>query len=420
MGDVRNANPDQLDSLADLLHTSGDGGAYGTLTDLIARARDADASDSMASLRPLLTWLVDVAEEMRDRADLLRNGDPAPVGWQTVSLLTPTATPPDDTPDTQEEYFRDLCDDLGINLAEWDTSKGFAHNDEIIAACYEHYGDLFQRHPEVQWAGMARFAGDVVYSSLQDLHILRELSGDERVRVLTEALPGPLPPGMATLLAEATEEELEWYEDTFVEMQKEIFMDLGWQLHAYDQGGIAEMRRLAEAGELTPEQLEAWEDIASGDPERIAQGNEALVIREQRDILQNEYDEMLDRPLGDVMTYVFSVIAPSPVPDGRPFREVVDDVEIDLPEIEVGIDIPFGGPDISVGIDLPEIGVDTPLPTGNVANWDDRWQWIQEDMMPHYQDLLKNDPDRIYEEIERPVEERAQDYRLIPLPYDGN
>lgn len=439
MGDTRGANPDQLDDLANLLHTSGDGGAYGSLTGFLDRARDLDASGAMTPLNPLLTWLVDLSNELRDRADLLRQDgsswldavedslreegllpeeEPLP-GLLTVNLLTPTDAPPDATPDTQEEYFLDLCEELGIDPATWDTSRGVAHNDEVIRACYEYYGDTFLNHPEVQWAGLGRMAGDVVYAGMQDMHVLRELSGDERVRAFGDMLDGPVPPSMARMLAEASEEELEWFEAKFCEMQKEIFMDLAWQFHAYDQGGIEEMRRLQEAGELTGEQLAVWEDIASGDPERMADAAEELARHEQHDILQNEYDDMRNRPLGDVITYMFSVTAASPVPDGAPFREVIDDVEVDLPEVGVSVDLPLL-PEIGGSVDLPDFEFDNPLPlpTGNISNWGDRWQWVQDDILPTYQDLIDNDMDRIREEMNRSVEDRAEDFRLVPLSYD--
>jgi hypothetical protein len=75
-GDTRNANPDHLEELANKLHPAGDGGVYGRLTEFFERARNLDASAEMASLRPLLTWLVDAASQLRDGAAILRGDDP--------------------------------------------------------------------------------------------------------------------------------------------------------------------------------------------------------------------------------------------------------------------------------------------------------------------------------------------------------
>jgi hypothetical protein len=76
MGDIRNANPEQLEELARRLRSLDDGGAYGRLTELFDRARTLDASSELASLQPLLTWLFEAAEQLRDSAALLRGDDP--------------------------------------------------------------------------------------------------------------------------------------------------------------------------------------------------------------------------------------------------------------------------------------------------------------------------------------------------------
>jgi hypothetical protein len=349
--------------------------------------------------------------EMNELIEVYRRQMAERAGELTRLGYDPAAGPLGLFTSNREQHIQELLRQLGIDPALWDTSKGLSFNDDRIRRVYEYYADLFLRHPELQWAGMAKLAGGLVYAGMQDLHVLRGLTADERLRWLAESMPG-MPPGAANALANAGEAELDWYEDRFVDMQKQIFMDMGWQHAAYDRGGIEEMRRLASTGELPPEQLTAWEDIASGDPARISQGNEALLRREQEVILQDDYDAMQRRPLGEAVTYMLGAVSESPVRDGEPFREVVDDARIDLPD-QVGI------PGV-VEIDTPdEITFDAPLvPTGNIANFDSRWQWIQRDMLPQYQDLLQNDMQGLRNDISRPLNERAQDYRLVPLPYD--
>ncbi|MGP3968129.1 hypothetical protein [Streptomyces sp. 6N223] len=80
MNDTRNANPDQMDQLADHLCTLSEGGAYATLSSAFDRARNLDASSHLASLSPLLSWLMDTADQLRDKAALLR-GDTPPPDW---------------------------------------------------------------------------------------------------------------------------------------------------------------------------------------------------------------------------------------------------------------------------------------------------------------------------------------------------
>ena len=54
-------------------------------------------------------------------------------------------------------------------------------------------------------------------------------------------------------------------------MQKEIFDDLAWQHEAYMLGGAALMQDIhrRHPDEIDARTLVAWEDIASGDPDRV-------------------------------------------------------------------------------------------------------------------------------------------------------
>ncbi|WP_049568595.1 DUF2515 family protein [Streptomyces sp. SBT349] len=370
------------------------------------------ANDAAATFDDIEAEIERYRRRMTERADELRRlgyeVSAGPLGLFSNGEMARWAT---------EQRFLELCRQLGIDPAAWDTSRGLSANDDRIARVYEYYADLFLRHPELQWAGMAKLAGGLVYAGMQDLHVLRGLAGDERLAWIAATMP-TMPPGMALVLASASEAELEHYEDTFVDMQKQIFVDMGWQHAAYDRGGIEEMRRLAAGGELTPGMLTAWEDIASGDPARIEQGNAALLRREQETILQDDYDAMQQRDLGQAVTYMLGATSESPVPDGTAFRDVVNDVAVDLPD-QIRMPVPSLPGSGEIAIDTPdEIRFDSPLPTGNIANFGSRWQWISQDMLPSYQYLLDHDMERLRNEVGRPLEERASDYRLVPLPYD--
>jgi hypothetical protein len=60
-----------------------------------------------------------------------------------------------------------------------------------------------------------------------------------------------------------------------------------------------------------------------------------------------------------------------------------------------------------------------PLPAGNLSNFDDRWGWIENDMLPRYQELLQ-DPDATRALVSSDVAGRAEDHRKLPdLPYSG-
>ncbi|MEO3754302.1 hypothetical protein [Streptomyces sp. B6B3] len=76
MGDERNANPDQLDHLANLLeHENGATGASIDLGEMFTRATNLNASGEMTSLQPLQTWLFDTSWDLRGRAAGLRGED---------------------------------------------------------------------------------------------------------------------------------------------------------------------------------------------------------------------------------------------------------------------------------------------------------------------------------------------------------
>ncbi len=104
---------------------------------------------------------------------------------------------------------------------------------------------------------MAKLAGGLIYAGMQDMHVLRKLTGDARKNFLRQAYPG-MPGPLLDALAGAGEAEIEYFENKIANMQKQVFRDLGWQHEAYATGGIEEMRRLDAANELPRGMIEAW------------------------------------------------------------------------------------------------------------------------------------------------------------------
>ncbi|MEO3753512.1 hypothetical protein [Streptomyces sp. B6B3] len=115
-GDIRNANPDQLEELANKLWPIDDGGAYGRLVNFFERARALDAGAAMASLEPLLTWLMDAAGQMRDGAAILR-GDNPNADLTAADLAAGYAT---DTDEWEWEVFGQQNADSIVELARQD------------------------------------------------------------------------------------------------------------------------------------------------------------------------------------------------------------------------------------------------------------------------------------------------------------
>ncbi len=129
-------------------------------------------------------------------------------------------------------------------------------------------------------------------------------------------------------------------EAAVVMINKDIFMDLGWQHLAYDQYGIKEIREAHDRGELTDESLGAWEDIDSGDGHRVAAGNLTHLLREQRDIAPAGYLRIIELERG--FAAQLSAQAGNPIPGGIPFRRS--------------------------------------QPTGDLTAFADRWKWIENDI----------------------------------------
>jgi hypothetical protein len=259
------------------------------------------------------------------------------------------------------------------------------------------------------------------------------VTADEAIDILERAFPtGVLTDRLTDALVDATAgelaRELRYVETTFLRMQRDIFDDLAWQHVAYDAGGIDAIRALHEAGEIQAVHLDGWEAIDAGD---VTGGNRLLLHHEQRTVIGESYDAIRERgPITWGLTMGMSVIAHSPIPGGRPFRDVVPlRVGIDTPDRIplvpdwaipdrvplVGVPVPGGG---GIHLDTPDrIGVDLPL--NNVSIFEHRWRWIDEDMLPAWIGHVEGGTagGLVFE----PIADQAARQRIVPdrlLPYD--
>lgn len=139
---------------------------------------------------------------------------------------------------------------------------------------------------------------------------------------------------------------------------------------------------------------------ATADPVLLHEGARGLAYREQFDIIGRNWDRMRDHPpLGDAVTYLFTVVGKPSVPGARfpgdvsPLVVPVTPERIPLPDPG---DLPFvpGLPfvDLPDHIELPsQVHVRTSLPDFNVADRDSRWEYFNADTMPRYVELLEQD-----------------------------
>lgn len=203
MGDIRNANPDHLEQLADKLHTAGDGGAYGRLVELFTRARELDASGELASLQPLLSWLTDAADQLRDGASILRGDGPSIYGVAPSDLMAGYHRNTGEDGEWEWEILGQDNADAIVKIARRDDELTEEEIDEIrgLLADFADQPD-FAAHL-VDEMGMEEFlrlwhrvdgaVGDMDEDAEGDARALRSSMGD----VLAAAMwvPGDLEPG---------------------------------------------------------------------------------------------------------------------------------------------------------------------------------------------------------------------------------
>jgi len=325
--------------------------------------------------------------------------------------------PPAQYAETLKWYWRHRAAEVaGIDLADWDPAKGADHNRATIEAVYRYYGDLYLANPGLQWAGMANMIGPSFAAGFFDLAQFRRLA--DAVTDIPEPLRGAVPDGVEDL-ADIPEEELRFYETQFLDMQQQIFFDQGSMHQAYVDGGLDAVRELQQAGLINEDLLDGWRDIDSGVPERVREGNELFLLREQRDIIDDDYRTMYDHdPTGPAMTWVMTQIGEPSIPGARGYADVFPlHVRFETPGPE-----DIGTPDRVFGVDVPSVSfdnptqvhvdVETPFADGNIADFDDRWRLIEDDTLPRFQELLAADPGRARDIIASDVHDRIGDYRL--------
>lgn len=318
------------------------------------------------------------------------------------------------TPQEVRDYYehRALCL-LGTTNAAWQPGDGFDANQETVEGVVDFYADLYKADPETYlWAGMASMIWASLYAGVQDLDDIGT-AGDviDKIGEIERMMPGGSPLGPLTeLTGEQLAAEMEWYERELLEMQKEVFLDQAVTHLAHIEGGLPAVEKLLELDPHLhgPETLRAWELIdegqQTGDRSLILAGSEQLLFREQHWVLQNDYDEMRSHhgPIGEAMTYLMTMTGAPSIPGATGYADnypVVVGTSVTIP-------VPFA-PDIRIGTE-----VTTPLPNGNIADPDDRWKLIAEDTLPTYL-TLSEDPDLVLEILEIPVEDRAQEFRIL-------
>ncbi|OLF09685.1 hypothetical protein BLA60_17995 [Actinophytocola xinjiangensis] len=329
-----------------------------------------------------------VGEPVLTRSAQLATTEPAPPSWPHVTVDVPPGLLAPLDPARREARAREVFGLISRTVPElagkrwedWDPRRGFTHNEPFVRAGYEYYAGLFADRPQLHWAGMAKLAGTVVYAGFEDMRMVRDL-----LRDTSTAVPEswPITRRVAEAFAQLTDQQIAHFENKFLEMHQAVFLDLAFQHEAYRREGVGGIERLANNGDLPRELVDVWRMIDSSEPATVAEGNRLLLLREQKQVLQPFYDEIVKDSTGQIFTQVISATTQSPIPGGA------------------------GLLDGSRG--------------GNVAVFDDRWSWIQGDMLPKYEQFLASRPGEAKELIGRSITDASDRFRIserltLPVP----
>jgi hypothetical protein len=225
------------------------------------------------------------------------------------------------------------------------TKKAYIQN------VYGYYQWLFfQRSDSFLWAGLAKMAGGPVYAGMNDAEYGRTV------------VPS-WAPGWTLSTANGI---CDFFQNTLIKGNYDIFDDLAWQFYAYQASGIWALRYIAtDPRRLAPSILrdfsigpwnEIWQGEYGGAPIPIANGNNLLTQREQRYIVQGAWDDFhavaIPIPLLPVWQSLLNALAPSPLrPLGHDFNAVVPP--------------------------------STAFPSPDITQFPDRWEWIQPAVAAH-------------------------------------
>lgn len=227
---------------------------------------------------------------------------------------------------------RDEIDsDSGVTIENYQASNGFMNNRTNIQAVYSFYQKMFTERPtQFYWTGLAKLAGAPVYAGLSDAEYLRRgliTSG------FLDVIDG------FDIAADILSSKAAQFQTNLIGMNIAVYSDLSWQFEAYRKIGLSALEEV-NAGDPNAFDIGSWRTIDQGIQQNnvtnIQTGNQLLLQREQQRILAQGYIDLGN--LFPVTTSVMSILAQNPV---------------------------LGGPRFS----LLE-------PSGNIANFSDRWDWI--------------------------------------------
>ncbi len=291
----------------------------------------------------------------------------------------------------KETWFHRALQRAGIEGDSWRPGRGVDENRQVVEAVYSYYGGLFLEYPYLQWAGMASMIGPAFYAGFSDLGFV-----PDAVRKTVIATFGRA----SRRLARSAAGDLGFYERTFLTMQKKIFEDQATMHEAYLAGGMPQLEEFYRTRIIDLATLSAWKQIdtgrGNGDAAAVADGNRALLFREQHDIIDRFYLQMLGhRGLeGPAFTYLLTLAGAPSVPGAHSYPERYP--------LTFAAWFPRGA-----------IRAQTPLADGNIAIFANRWQLIDDDTLPSYLAFVRDHPEQAHDLVATPIRTRMARYRLL-------
>ena len=310
----------------------------------------------------------------------------------------------------QQYRLVQACEEAGIDLASWDPARGFAPNREAMTRSYRYYEDFQLSRRELQWAGMGGMVGGDFGGGVADLEWFTDLYAtpgvQEQARGIIEqvrAAFGPAAveqlPGGLRLVAdrahELTTDDLRWFVARVMIMQKAIYSDLMPMHHTYVHHGLPGLEEMHRAGLFGPDIMAAWRDVASGDPDRVAAGNTALLEREQGWVVADMWDRVREGRdgKGAAFTFVMTLAGSPSIVGVRPLREFrTVSVEGRLPDGRAAT-------------------LHTPIPDWDWSVFEERWAWVSTELLPRYRHTVENDWPRLEAQLRVPYEQQFESQR---------
>jgi hypothetical protein len=215
-----------------------------------------------------------------------------------------------------------------------DRATVLKRNEYVTAA----YAEMYLRNPAVyKWAGMAALTSAAVGRGMYMIHYLKQ--------------------SRMGLMIGLFGREVATVSDMLGAGNLAVFEDIYWQHLAYERAGIAELERIARAGALDARVLHSWRQIEQG----RRTGNQALIWAGNRGLLHYEQQQVLQPAVYDGDPELWKALSGwilSPIPG---HTETIESF----------------------------------APGANIGVFDDRWEWIEQRMLPRWKVLADQQPDRV-------------------------